>query len=184
VFTLLEAMSSFLMFSPQMPSTPWTAASETAASEGRGRRADGLGGGWPGAYRRGAPHSQRDRASSSVSFARKARLDVRPIRAFCGRSRACSCGHARRSGWPSSRRRPRVRIVLTDLARPGEIEPARAPASSSPAPRLLSAHCCTHAVNPSSNKRRIAALGAERLLPLSRYHESHHPQRLRRWRVC
>jgi hypothetical protein len=96
-------MLSFLMFSAQMPSTPWT-----AVSEGRGRRADWLGGaGWPGAYRRGAPHSRRARASSPVSFAKKARLDVRPIRAFCGRSRGCSCGRARRSGRPASRRRPR-----------------------------------------------------------------------------
>jgi hypothetical protein len=67
------------MFSAQMPSAPWT-----AADEGRGRRAGGLGGGWPGAYRRGAPHSQRARTSSPVSFAREARLNVRPIRAFCG----------------------------------------------------------------------------------------------------
>jgi hypothetical protein len=37
-------------------------------------------------------------------------------------SRACSCGRARRSARPASRRRPRVQIVLTDLARPGEIE--------------------------------------------------------------
>jgi hypothetical protein len=33
-------------------------------------------------------------------------------------------------------------------------------------------------------KRWIAAYGAERLLPLSGYHESHRPQRLWRWRVC
>jgi hypothetical protein len=90
------------MFSAQMPSAPWT-----AASEGMSRRTDGLVGGWPGAYRRGAPHSQRDRASSPVSFAREAWLNVRPIRAFCGRSRACSCGRARRSGRPAIRRRPR-----------------------------------------------------------------------------
>jgi hypothetical protein len=89
------------MFSAQMPSAPWT-----AAGEGRGRRADGLGGGWPGAYRRGAPHSQRNRASSPVSFAIEARLNVRPIRAFCGRSRACSCGCGRRSARPASWRRP------------------------------------------------------------------------------
>jgi hypothetical protein len=82
--------------SSSMPSAPWT-----AAGEGRDRRSDGLGGGWPGAYRRGAPHSQRDRASSPVSFAREARLTPRTAHS------ACSCGHGRRSARPASRRRLR-----------------------------------------------------------------------------
>jgi hypothetical protein len=110
------------MFSAQMPSAPWT-----AAGEGRDRRADGLGGGCPGAYRRGAPHFQRARASSPVSFAREASLNVRPIRAFCGRSRACSCGRARRSGRPASQRRPRG---TDNVDRPCEIWRARARARS------------------------------------------------------
>jgi hypothetical protein len=58
-----------------------------------------------------------------------------PIRAFCGRAveRARVGAHGARL----DRRVDEglgVRIVLTDLARPGETEPARAPARSSRAP--------------------------------------------------